>query len=117
MHGLIISDKETIAQRHFHLPSTALASGIGKRSYRPKQNYDVRENKLMKLEIVKKTLKAFKGKEGDLLDYYWYIGKKEDGTAKRFGSTNGEYEEGETYDILLEDYEQSNGNTGSRELT
>jgi len=72
--------------------------------------------KKMKIEIVKKNLKAFTGQDGQLRDYYWYTGKKEDGMAIRFGSTNGEYEAGETADILLEEFEQSTGRKGFREI-
>lgn len=70
----------------------------------------------MKLHIIKKTEKPFKGDDGEQRDYYWYIGQKEDQTAIRFGSANGEHEEGETYDILLETYEQSNGRSGLKEV-
>lgn len=70
----------------------------------------------MKIEIVKKQEKSFTGRDGKPVDYYWYVGKKEDGTAVRFGSTNGEHEEGETKDLLLEEYEQTNGNKGWKEV-
>jgi len=70
----------------------------------------------MKITIVKKTLKKFKGEDGEERDYYWYVGTKEDGLAIRFGSTNGEYEEGESSDILVEEYEQSNGRKGFKEI-
>lgn len=70
----------------------------------------------MKLKIIKRTLKTFKGDDGEEREYYWYVAEKENGTAIRFGSTEGRYEKDQTADIALEEYEQSNGRKGLKEL-
>ena len=70
----------------------------------------------MKIKIVKKNEKGFTGQDGEHRDYYWYTGERDNGVAIRFGSTNGGHEEGETLDLLIEEYEQSNGRKGFKEI-
>lgn len=71
----------------------------------------------MKIKITKKTLKGFTGDDGEDREYFWYTGERENGLSLRFGSVNGEHEEGKTYDLTIEEYEQSNGRKGYKELT
>jgi len=70
----------------------------------------------MKVKILKCTPKDFQGDDGEKREYFWYIGERENGNAVRFGSTNGEHEEGKQYDLTLEEYEQSNGRKGMKEI-
>lgn len=70
----------------------------------------------MKLLIKKKTNKPFDGADGERRDYFWYLGQDQNGLVKRFGSSDGSHQEGETYDLNIEEYEQSNGRKGLKEV-
>jgi hypothetical protein len=70
----------------------------------------------MKLKILKKTQKDFQGEDGQKREYFWYVAERENGTAIRFGSVNGTYNVDDTPDLILEEYEQSNGKKGYKEL-
>lgn len=70
----------------------------------------------MKLRIVKKTQKSFSGQDGEQRDYYWYTAERADGYVIRFGSTRGDHKEGDEVDLFIEEYEQSNGRKGMKEI-
>jgi len=70
----------------------------------------------MKLTIVKKTEKSFVGEDGEERAYFWYIGKKQDGMAIRFGSSDGDHSVGDEEDYLLEEKQYKNGGKGYAEI-
>jgi hypothetical protein len=73
----------------------------------------------MKLEITQKTNKPFIGSEGDPIDYFWYVGlREEDNVSIRFGSTDGSMEIGQKVDLILEKTEKLtvNKKTGKRKI-
>jgi len=70
----------------------------------------------MQIEILKKTNKEFIGEDGEKRPYFWYIGKKTDGNAIRFGSTEGTHKIGGKEEILLEEKTYRNGGTGFAEI-
>jgi len=70
----------------------------------------------MKLKIVKKQIKNFRGEDGEEREYAWYIGKDAAGMAKRFGSTDTGHEVGDEPDVLLEEKVYKNGGTGLAEI-
>jgi len=72
----------------------------------------------MKYEIKKKVAKPFKGSEGDMVDYFWYTATRgDDGVTIQFGSVQGDYGEGEMYDLDLQKVERANGKIGYRDIT
>lgn len=50
----------------------------------------------MELKITKKNARPFKGKEGDMIPYFWYTGVNKDHEEIEFGSTSGDFEVGKT---------------------
>jgi len=70
----------------------------------------------MKLKIAKKVLKPFTGKDGEEREYFWYIGKRADGMAVRFGSSDGSHEIGDDEDYFLEEKTFQNGGKGFAEI-
>jgi len=71
----------------------------------------------MRYEILKQDIKPFTTDEGEQMDYYWYKAIREhDEVTIRFGSTNGDYSVGDSYEIDLEKYERKDGNTGYKEV-
>jgi len=70
----------------------------------------------MKIKIIRKESKPFKGEDGAPRPYFWYIGEKADGSAVRFGSTDGEHVIGQEKDLIIEEYEQRTGNKGYKEI-
>jgi len=67
----------------------------------------------MKIKIVKKMEKPFKGSDGDMVPYFWYTFTDPDGVQREAGSALGEGVEGETYlGASVVKVERRNGKTG-----
>lgn len=63
-----------------------------------------------KLQIVKKTLKPFKGDKGEMIPYAFYKAKREsDGVTIEFGSKVTTHEVGDNLELLLEKNEALRG--------
>jgi len=64
----------------------------------------------MKVKILDKQEGNFTGRAGEEVEYYWYKAIRLDNDVNiRFGSRNGEWEKGQTADILIEKHERPNG--------
>lgn len=64
----------------------------------------------MKVKILDKQDGSFKGRTDENVEYYWYKAIRLDNDVNiRFGSRNGEWEVGQSADILIEKHEKPNG--------
>lgn len=67
----------------------------------------------MKIRVISKREKPFKGSEGDMIPYFWYRLTDADGAEFEAGSLSGEGTEGETYlDADVVKVLRGNGKTG-----
>ena len=67
----------------------------------------------MKIKIVKKTEKPFKGTDGDMIPYFWYTFLDSENVQKEAGSALGDGEEGESYlNANVVKVERRNGKIG-----
>jgi len=65
--------------------------------------------KMVNISIIKVTKKPFRSSEGEMIDYYWYKGRRtKDEAVIEFGSTVG-HELGETLDLNIEKVEKPDG--------
>lgn len=76
---------------------------------------ETKKTKTMILKIMKRTVKPFTGEDGEEREYFWYIGKKADGMAVRFGST-ANHAVGAEEDFFLEEKAYRNGGKGYAEI-
>jgi len=77
---------------------------------------EIKHKEKMILTIAKRSEKEFTGKDGETRPYFWYVGKKADGLALRFGSSDGSHKVGDKKDFFLEEKEYSNGGKGFSEI-
>jgi hypothetical protein len=67
----------------------------------------------MKFKIKKRTEKPFKGSDGDMVPYFWYVIMDLDADVQReAGTLWGEGEVGKEYDREVVPVERSNGKKG-----
>jgi len=72
---------------------------------------------MLEVKILKKKDGTFQGRDGSQVKYYWYKALRSDTQVTiNFGSRNGDYEEGDVLDILLEKYEKPNGEFAYKEV-
>lgn len=65
---------------------------------------------MVKLIITGKTLKPFKGDEGEMIPYCWYKAERiTDGVTLQFGSKHTAYEIGDEIETALEKREGKGG--------
>lgn len=70
----------------------------------------------MKLFIIARKEKPFRGREDQEIPYFWYTARTENGVRIQFGSKMGSHKVGETLELNVERTEKADGSQTYKEF-